>query len=135
MALHGSWDVSATLGTTIGGMTLAALMTPLLLVIGIVIILIVGRDAGGSERTWAREILAPEVERGSMTEAEMIAVSGTHKDRKHFIKSVHGHHHHRVAKHALAAGRELLEEIGRSGGEETERVAHARAELVRLRPE
>lgn len=131
--MHGAWDVSAALGTLIGGLTLGAVMTPILLVVGIAIILVVGRDAGATERDWARSILGPEVERGSMTEAEMVAISGTHKDREHFIKASHGRHHRRVAKHVLAAGRELLEQIGRSGSEETESVSHARRELARLR--
>ncbi len=133
MALHGSWDVSGALGVTIGGPLLGGLMIPILLVVGIAIILFVGRDAAVSERQWARAILGPEVDRGTITEAEADAISGTHRDRRRFVKAAHGHASHRAARHVEAAGRELLEEIGRSGGEETESVEHARRELVRLR--
>jgi membrane-bound metal-dependent hydrolase YbcI (DUF457 family) len=133
MVLHGLWDVSATAGATIGGQALGAVMIPILLVVGITVILLVSRDAATTERRWAKAILAPEVERGTLSAAEADAVAGTHRDRKHFLKAAHGHHDRRVAKHVLAAGRELCEEIGRAGAVEDEAVAHARQEVARLR--
>lgn len=133
MALHGSWDVSAALGTTIGGQLLGAAMTPILLVLGITIVLVVGKDAAVTERRWARAILGPEVEGGTITEAEAHAISGTHRERRRFVKAAHGHTSRRAAKHVEAAGRELLEQIGRSGGHDTDDVEHARQEVERLR--
>lgn len=133
MALHGAWDVAAALGTTIGGDLLGALMIPILLVVGIVIILVVGRDAGATERTWARAILEPEVEHGTITGPELDAIAGTHRDRRAFVKAAHGHHSRRAAKHVESAGRELLEQLGRSGGADTDAVEHARREVTRLR--
>jgi len=133
MVLHGCWDASATIGTSIGGPVLGAAMTPILVVVGIAVVLVVGRDAAVTDRGWARAILAPEVERGTLDQAELAAVAGTHRDRRHFVKAAHGHHGRRVAKHLVAAGRDLLEAIGRSGGEETPEVEHARQEVARLR--
>lgn len=133
MILHGCWDVAGALGVTIGGEILGGLMIPILLVIGITLILVVGRDASGSERVWARAILAPEVERGTLAEPELDAVCGTHRDRRRFIKSAHGHHKRRVAKHVVEGARELGAAIGRASGREDGEVAHAREELARLR--
>jgi protease PrsW len=120
----------------IGGDLLAAVMIPILLIVGIVIILVVGKDASLSERRWARAILAPEVERGTMTDVELDVVAGTRKDRRRFVKGAkkaNGRHAKRVAKHVLTAGRDLCEAVGRSGGQDTESVEVARQELVRVR--
>jgi protease PrsW len=133
MALHGAWDVSGSLGTSIGGPVLGGAMTPILVVVGITVVLFVSRDAAATDRGWARAILEPEVERGTLSATEAHAIAGTHKDRRHFVKAAHGHPSRRVAKHIVTAGRELLEAIGRSGGDDDEAVEHARREVARLR--
>jgi hypothetical protein len=58
------------------------------------------------------------------------AVSGLRKDRKRYRKQLHSR---RKSRHLVEAANDLAHEIALSGGAETPRVAHARAELLRLR--
>ena len=65
----------------------------------VVVIAVIGgeRWAARQERAWMRVLMAPEVERGTITPAELDALAGSHRGRRRFIKA---HEHHRNHKHA-----------------------------------
>ena len=50
-----------------------------------------------------------------------------------YVKAHQGHHERKVAKHVMAAGRDLCTAIAQSGGHDTPALDHARAEISRLR--
>lgn len=129
---HASWDTAGAVGVRLFGDG-GALWLPILVVIGVAIVVVVGRDAAKSERVWAHAILAPEADAGVISQPELEAVAGTHRDRRRFVKRHPGHHHRKTAKHVLAAARELGVTIGRDGGQDTSAVEHARSEITRLR--
>ena len=133
MANHFFWDDASAIALSTVGAVGVGPFTVLAVIIGVTIVLLVGLDAAGSERSWAAAILEPEVAAGTLEQAEADAIAGTHRHRRTFVKSVHGHHARRTAKHVLTAGEELATEIGRAGGAETAAVQHARAEVTRLR--
>jgi protease PrsW len=132
VVVHSGWDNAGAIGANLLG-SLGILVTFVLLAVGIVAVVWLGKDSAATERTWARDILAPETASGVITEAELDALTGTHKDRRRYIKTIDGHHARKVAKHVLAAGRDLCATIGENGGEDTPSVVHARAEIARLR--
>ena len=82
------------------------------------------------ERTWARALLAAEVDRGVITAGELDAAVGSRKERKHFVKS---QPNHRSTKHVLEATNDLADEIAAAYANDTPEVEHARAEIARLR--
>ncbi|WP_127500791.1 PrsW family intramembrane metalloprotease [Actinoplanes solisilvae] len=129
MFLHFAWDDAAGL---FQGVTFLLIAGPYLILmpLAIVVLLVVRRLASSKERLWMRELLAPEVESGVIDQPLLDAVSGLHKDRRHFRKLVHSR---RRARHLIESAHDLAQEIATSGGHETPRVAHARAEVLRLR--
>jgi RsiW-degrading membrane proteinase PrsW (M82 family) len=131
--MHFAWDDAGAIGTTILGDKLGGLVGILLVIIGIVAVIWAGRDTAGSERGWARDLLAPETANGVITADELDALAGTHRDRRQYIKAQHGHHERTIAKHVMAAGRDLCTAIAESGGQNTPDLDHARAEITRLR--
>lgn len=129
MALHFSWDDVA--GLAFGNQFLTVFMPYLILMpLAIVILLWVRRLASSTERRWTRDLLAPEVEAAVVDPQLLDAVSGLHRDRRHFRKVVHSR---RRASLLIESAGDLAQEIAASRGEETPRVAHARQELLRLR--
>lgn len=131
MALHGIWDGMSALsrGTLFGGLGSFVILPAAL--IGLLVIGL--RWASRQERMWLRDILQPEVTRGTITADELTVLSGHHKDRKRYIKAHHGHKSHVNAKHVLHAASDLAQQIGRAGGAETPAVVFARDEVTRLR--
>ena len=129
MFLHFSWDDAS--GLSFGNPFLTLVLPYLILMpLAIAILFLVRRLASTTEREWTRDLLAPEVEDGVIDPPLLAAVSGLHKDRKHFRTLVHNR---RRARHLMESAGDLAHEIAASGGEETPRVAHARVELQRLR--
>ncbi|MGK5681608.1 PrsW family glutamic-type intramembrane protease [Actinoplanes sp. URMC 104] len=129
MGLHFAWDAA---GGLFGGVPFLTEFGPYLLLmpLAIVVLLVVRRLASRTERAWMRELLAPEVESGVVDPPLLDAVSGLHKDRRHFRKLVHSRSR---ARHLIESAGDLAQEIARAGGQETGRVVHAREELLRLR--
>jgi len=80
-----------------------------------------------------RDLMTPEVELGTITAAELTALAGTRKERKHYIKSVKGRAGHKAQQHILDAANDLAEAISKSGGVETPDVRYARTEIARMR--
>jgi RsiW-degrading membrane proteinase PrsW (M82 family) len=131
MVVHGVWDAASALAGAAG-------LNPfvLMLILGLielVIIIAIGRRVAGGERSWMHELLAPEVTRGTLTAAELAAVSGSRKDRRHFVKTAKGYRDSKTPGHVLDAAGDLAEAIATSGGQPTKDVAFARAEVVRVR--
>ncbi|GAB2607346.1 hypothetical protein Aab01nite_02780 [Paractinoplanes abujensis] len=129
MVLHFAWDDAGGLFAWNDFLLLAAPYL-LLMPLAIVVLLVVRRLASRTERMWMRELLAPEVEAGVVDNELLAAVSGLHKDRRHFRKLVRNR---RRADLLIESAGDLAQEIAAAGGAETPRVAHARRELLRLR--
>lgn len=132
MVMHFGWDDAGAVGANYLG-NLPQLVLLALVVVGLIIIVRVGHDSAVTERAWAYDILAPEIETGTLTEPEVAAVAGARRDRRHYVKSIRHHHERKVAKHVLAAAQELGVALGRGDGEDTADVQHARGEIARLR--
>ncbi|MBM2616543.1 PrsW family intramembrane metalloprotease [Actinoplanes sp. LDG1-06] len=129
MFLHFAWDDVA--GLAFGNAFLTVAMPYLILMpLAIALLLWIRRLASSTERRWIRDLLAPEVEAGVVDPQLLTAVSGLHKDRRHFRKVVHNRHRANLLTESVG---DLAHEIAAARGEETPRVAHARHELLRLR--
>ncbi|RDI32161.1 PrsW family intramembrane metalloprotease [Lentzea flaviverrucosa] len=128
MVFHFAWDDMAGLS---GGIGAVAVVLPFAIAaLELITLFYVLRHAARQERTWIRQLLQPEADAGVLDPALLGAVSGLRKDRKAFRKLVHGR---RRARHLLEGASDLARELARSRGSETGEVAHARAELLRLR--
>ncbi|QQQ74236.1 PrsW family intramembrane metalloprotease [Saccharothrix sp. 6-C] len=127
MVFHFAWDDMAAIS---GGGALFFLVLPLVVVVELATLFHVLRHAAGRERAWVRDLLGPEVATGAVDPPLLDAVSGLRKQRKAYRKHLRSR---RRARHLIEGAQDLAHEIARSGGEETPPVAHARAELLRLR--
>ena len=128
MVFHFAWD---DMGGLSGGNALLAVVLPFAIaVVELLTLFYVARHAARQERIWVRQLLQPESDAGVVDPALLAAVSGSGKDRKAFRKLVHGRSR---ARHLLDAAADLARELARAQGSETNEVAHARAELLRLR--
>jgi len=131
MLLHGLWD---NIGGIIGS---NALLVPVMWVVLIgVAFFVVTRAFKWSvprERAFMREVMAPEVVDGAITQEELDTLAGDREARKAYRKASRGHADRRRRGHLLEAAHDLADELARSGGRETPRVEFARAELARLR--
>jgi hypothetical protein len=88
------------------------------------------RWAGGREREFMRDIMAPEVTNGTISPTELEALTGHRKDKR---AALNENVSRRREKHVLRAARDLAEDLAASGGAETPEVEHSRAEISRLR--
>jgi len=129
MFLHFAWDDA---GGLFGGVPFLTIFGPYLILmpLAIVVLLVVRRLASSKEREWMRELLGPEVQSGVIDPPLLDAVSGLYQDRRRFRKLVHSR---RRARHLIESAHDLAQEIADAGGHDTPRVAHARAEVLRLR--
>ncbi|MFC9256047.1 PrsW family intramembrane metalloprotease [Amycolatopsis thailandensis] len=126
MVFHFAWDDMTGLG---GGGPLTVVLPFVIAAVELVALFAVLRRAARRERNWMRDLLSPEAEAGVVGPALLDAVSGLRKDRKNFRKSGHNR---RRARHQIEAAEDLAREIAHAEGRETSRVAHARAEVLRL---
>ena len=129
MFAHFVWDAPAGLAGDDGRLQLVFLGGIVLL--DLVVLFLAVRTAARPERAWIRRILAPEVEGGAMTEAELAAVSGTRRDRRRFLHRAGGGR--RVGRHVLAAADDLAHSIAKDRTQGTHDAAFARSELARVR--
>jgi RsiW-degrading membrane proteinase PrsW (M82 family) len=130
---HGSWDAASALGVTLGGRAVSVLVVIGLLAGEIAVIVFIGSDAADSERRWARDLLLPEVTRGSITYGELASICGTRRDRRRAIELEWDRRGRRRARRVIPAGRRLCRAIARAGGTDTPAVERARSELARVR--
>ncbi|MFD7154149.1 PrsW family intramembrane metalloprotease [Kribbella sp. NPDC059898] len=126
MVFHFAWD---DMGGLSGGSAFAVVLPFLIAIVELTALFYVLRHAAAQERTWMRDLLAPEVESGVLDEALLDAVSGLRKDRKKYRKQLHSRS---KARHRIEAANDLAQEIARAGGGSSPGVDHARSELVRV---
>lgn len=134
MVAHGVWDSASALGGRIFGFSAGPfLFMAIVLVIEIAAVLYVAKVASSSERAWMHDLLAPEVAAGVLTEGEAQALASSRRGQRKYVKSIHGHHDRKVAKHVIEAGHDLAEAIAQAHGADTDPVRFARSEVLRLR--
>ena len=100
------------------------------IVFSLVALYVAIRWAGTRERAFMRDILAPEVAAGTITEPELDALTGHRKERR---AGAEGRRSRRREKHVLEAARDLAQDLAAGDGEDTPAVMHSRAEIARLR--
>jgi protease PrsW len=128
---HGVWDSMIALARGNGLATAAVAV--LIAAVDIAILVIAFRWTVGRERHWMRDLMAPEVARGVVTEDELDALSGNRKARKAYIQAHEHHRSHIHARDVLHAETDLAAEIAKADGRNTPLVDYARAEVARLR--
>lgn len=130
MLIHGIWDSAAALG---GGTILAQLIL-LLTTVGAIVALFVAIRLGATrERRFMHEIMAPEVTNGTLTEAELNALSGHRRQRRAAVRARAKGTGRRQEKRILRAARDLAEDLATANGADTPEVTHSRAEIDRQR--
>ncbi|MFC9788466.1 PrsW family intramembrane metalloprotease [Rhodococcus sp. NPDC127528] len=132
MFSHFVWDsMSALAGALFGKPELGLALGVTLMIVDIVAVVWVARRASNIERHWMRDLLAPEVARGTITDAEVAALAGTRQDRHRYARSAP--HGRRRAHHVLEAVAELAAAIAHGHGAQTAEVAQIRDEVTELR--
>lgn len=132
MFLHFTWDDAAGLGNGNGLQTFAVMGGSIIL--AMVILRWAFRAAAPREHQFIRDILAPEVAAGVVSDAEIEAVVDK-RQRKAYRKAAPNHHARRARKHLRHAVLDLTHDIASAhhGNADTGAVDQARAEVVRLR--
>jgi hypothetical protein len=82
------------------------------------------------EREWMRELMAPEVQRGVVTPAELDALAGSRSTLRGYVRA---QRNRRAAERVLAAETGLARQIARDEGAETPGVERARAAVAQAR--
>lgn len=126
MIMHGLWDAQ--------GATLGTLTYPLMALGTVALLIWTYRTTVTTERQWMRDILAPEVTAGVITDEELEAAVGGRKDRRHYVKSQKGMKAERATRHVLDATHDLADQLAVGHGASTPGVEFARSEIARLRP-
>lgn len=130
VVLHGVWDSALAIG---GGTAVTFLVLAATVVAGIVAIIVAIRWAGGPERAFMTAILRPEVTGGTLTEAELDAVTGYRGNRRAAVRARPSGTSRRRERHVIRAARDLGHDLAAANGETSPSVAHSRAEIARLR--
>jgi protease PrsW len=127
MLMHGLWDASAA----IGGNSALGLIVPIGIAGAVITIFVwVYNTSVQIEREWMRELLAPEVALGVVTQAELDALAGSRSTLRKYIRA---QREPRTAKHVTDAEAELARQIARDDGAETAAVQSARKAVARAR--
>lgn len=129
MFLHFVWDSTVAIAGGNGYITFALLFGSV--VVALILVVRIFHLTVAGEQTAIRDVLAPEVENGTMTEDELAAVSGNWKQRRRFRRH-DGIGDRRRRAHRLEAAHDLANELATSHGEETDRVRFARSEVARF---
>jgi RsiW-degrading membrane proteinase PrsW (M82 family) len=127
MLMHGLWDASGALA----GSSVFGWIVPL----GVATVLIsvffwIYDNTQPIEREWMRELMAPEVELGVVTPAELEALAGTRTALRLYVRA---HRNPRAAQSVLDAETDLAHQIARDGGADTAAVQQARAAVSQAR--
>jgi RsiW-degrading membrane proteinase PrsW (M82 family) len=131
---HLTWDAGGVyFNHVLAGAGPAILNYVLTIVLSLITIRWLLRTVRRDERGWVRDVLQPEVEHGVLTPAEVDVLSGGRKQRRKLLHSVHGHHTKQIVKHVITAAEDLATQIAHAGGQDTDAVIHARAEVARVR--
>jgi RsiW-degrading membrane proteinase PrsW (M82 family) len=131
---HLTWDSGGVyFNHVLSGAGPVILNYVLTIVLSLVTIRLLLRTVRRDERGWVRDVLEPEVEAGVLTPAEVGVLSGGWKERRKLLHSVSGHRTKQTVKHVIAAAEDLASQIAHAGGQDTDAVVHARAEVARVR--
>jgi hypothetical protein len=127
MLMHGVWDASAAIGGG-GGF---AWIVPTTVACGLIGVFVwIYKTTVPVEREWIRELMAPEVQLGVVTPAELDVLAGSRSTLTRYLRTQPSR---RRAEHVLASERELAHQIARDGGVETAAVQRARAGVAQAR--
>jgi protease PrsW len=127
MLMHSLWDGSAA----IAGASVLGWIVPLTVASVLISVFVwIYDNTQPIEREWMRELMAPEVELGVITPAELDALAGTRSTLRRFINTQPNPH---TARHVLEAETDLAHQIARDGGAETAAVQQARAAVTQAR--
>jgi len=127
MVMHGLWDASGA----IGGGTALGLISPLAVAAATISVFVwIYNTTQPVEREWMHELMAPEVELGVVTPAELEALAGSRSTLRSYVRTQPSP---ATARHVLHAETELAHEIARYDGAETPAVDQARAAVARAR--
>ena len=127
MLMHGLWNASSAIG---GGSAFALIVVTTVACVLIGVFVGVYKTTVPVERAWMRELMAPEVQLGVVTPAELDALAGSRSTLKRYLRTQPSR---RRAERVLETERELAHQIARDGGAETAAVQHARAAVAQTR--
>jgi protease PrsW len=127
MLMHGLWNASSAIG---GGSAFAWIVPTTVACVLIGVFVWVYKTTVPVEREWMRELMAPEVQLGVVTPAELDALAGSRSTLKSYLRTQPSR---RRAGRVLEAERELAHQIARDGGAETAAVQQARASVAQAR--
>lgn len=129
MLLHGTWDYAAFSGVGVAGLLTG--------IFAIVLVITVGRSTNRQVRPWMRDLLAPEVDAGLVTDDEITAMVCSPRDRHRYVRAIaaeSGKAAGKAARHVLTAELDLADALASNRGDDTaDEVLDARTELARLR--
>jgi protease PrsW len=127
MLMHGVWDASAALaGYSVFGWIVPTAVASVLISVFVWIY----RKTEPIERHWMHELMAPEVELGVVTRAELEALADTRSNLRRYVSE---QPNPRTAQNVLDAETRLARQIARHGGAETAAVQRARAAVAQAR--
>jgi RsiW-degrading membrane proteinase PrsW (M82 family) len=127
MLMHGLWDATAA----IAGNSVFGWIVPLTVATVLISTFVwIYDNAQPIEREWMRELMAPEVELGVVTPAELNALAGTRTTLRAHVRTQPDP---RAARNVLNAANALAHQIARDGGAETAAVRSARAAVTQAR--
>jgi hypothetical protein len=127
MLMHGLWNASSAIG---GDSAFAWIVPTTVACVLIGVFVWVYETTVPVEREWMRELMAPEVQLGVVTPAELDALAGSRSTLKRYLRT---QPNHRSAEHVLKAERKLAHQIARDGGANTAAVHQARASVAEAR--
>jgi protease PrsW len=125
--MHGLWNASSAIG---GGSVFAWIVPTTVACVLIGVFVWVYQTTVPVERDWMRKLMAPEVQLGVVTPAELDALAGSRSTLKRYLRTQPSR---RRAERVLEAERELAHQIARDGAAETAAVQQARAVVARAR--
>ena len=129
MFLHFTWDDAVGLG----GHGVAVFLVMLgSAVLAFVVLTIAFRQAAPREHQFVRDILAPEVEAGTVN-ADEVEVVLDRRRRKAYRRAAPDRRAKKARKHLGRAILDLTHDVAEAKGADTDAVRRARAEVVRLR--
>jgi len=126
MVVHGLLDAAV-------GAPIFVVLSPIFTIAAVVI---AWKFANRNERRWMATLLHGEVERGTLTQAELDVMAGDRKASKKYladIKKTQGKGAAKQAEHVLEATYDLAAAYAEAEDPDAVEVQHARSEVLRLR--
>jgi hypothetical protein len=127
MLMHGLWNASSAIG---GGSAFAWIVPVTVACVLIGVFVRVYETTAPVEREWMRDLMAPEVQLGVVTPAELDALAGSRSTLKSYLRTQPSR---RQAEHVLEAERALAHQIACDAGAQTAAVQRARTAVAQAR--